>query len=473
MQSSLLAISPLDGRYQAKTSSLQHFFSEKGLIYYRLKVEIEWLKSLHENPAITELQPLSQQAKNALDTILSDFDVKGAEDVKNIEATTNHDVKACEYYLKDKFSSDNSLKNSISFIHFGLTSEDVNNIAYNLMVKDGLTCIVIPAIECLEVAIKDFAMAHKKTAMMAKTHGQPATPTTVGKEFANVYWRLKNELNTLKSQRILTKCNGATGNYSALVAAYPNVDWPAHSKDFITSLELDFNPLTTQIEPHDSLAAIFHSLSRINTIFVDFARDCWSYISCGYFKQKMKENEVGSSTMPHKVNPIDFENAEGNFGIANALLLHFATKLPISRLQRDLSDSTVLRNIGSACAYGLIGYQSLQKGLSKIDVDNGVIDADLRAHYELLAEPIQTVMRQHGVLDAYEQLKAISRGKPLTKAMLTDFINQSTLPDSAKKELLALTPQSYIGLSVELVDSLLGHHQWAFRKPVASISLMF
>ncbi len=458
MQSPLLAISPLDGRYLSKTQSLQHFFSEKGLIYYRLKVEIEWLKSLHANTAITELNPLSQYALETLDNVLSDFNVTAAQKVKEIEAITNHDVKACEYYLKSLFETNDDLKASISFIHFGLTSEDVNNIAYNLMVKDGLNHIIIPAIECLEVAIKDFAIAHKETPMMAKTHGQPATPTTVGKEFANVYWRLKKELNTLKSHRLLTKCNGATGNYSALLSAYPNVDWPRHAKDFIESLELDFNPLTTQIEPHDSLAAIFHSLSRINTIFTDFARDCWSYISCGYFIQKMKDNEVGSSTMPHKVNPIDFENAEGNFGVANALLLHFASKLPISRLQRDLSDSTVLRNIGSACAYGLIGYLSLQKGLGKIDVNSNKLEADLNEHWELLAEPIQTVMRQHGIVDAYEQLKALSRGKPLTKTMLHAFIEQSSLSDGSKKTLLNLTPENYLGLSVELVDKLLGHH---------------
>lgn len=459
MQSPLLAISPLDGRYLSKTKALQHVFSEKGLIFYRLKVEIEWLKSLHANPQISELKLLSQSALETLDNLLCQFNEIQAQKVKDIEATTNHDVKAVEYYLKDHFKQHSDLKDSISFIHFGLTSEDINNIAYNLMIKDGLNQSIIPVIESLEVSIKDFALEHKAVAMMAKTHGQPATPTTVGKEFANVYWRLKNEIKTLNSIKVLTKCNGATGNYSALLAAYPTVDWPAHAKSFIESLSLDFNPLTTQIEPHDSLAAIFHALTRINTIFTDFSRDCWSYISCGYFKQKMQENEVGSSTMPHKINPIDFENAEGNFGVANALLQHFATKLPISRLQRDLSDSTVLRNIGSACAYGLIGYLSLQKGLSKIDVDVKALQHDLNAHWELLAEPIQTVMRQAGIPDAYEQLKALSRGKPLTKAILTQFIEQSSLSSESKDSLLALSPENYIGLSIKLVDELLGRRE--------------
>ncbi len=455
MQSPLLAISPIDGRYQEKTAILQDFFSEKALIFYRLKVEIFWLKSLHSTKDIKELKPLSKASEEKLDALLANFTINDAHAIKKIEQSTNHDVKAVEYFISQLCKGDDALKECISFVHFGLTSEDVNNLAYNLMLKEGVTNAIIPALNNLKEFIKSKAVEYKSMPMMAKTHGQPATPTTVGKEFANVFWRLGREVTSICSMPFLSKCNGATGNYSALYAAYPEIDWQTHSKTFIESLGLDFNPLTTQIEPHDGLANIFMLFSRINTILLDFSRDCWNYISCGYFKQKVKAGEVGSSTMPHKVNPIDFENAEGNFGIANALLMHFAQKLPVSRLQRDLSDSTVLRNIGVAFAHSFIAYQAMTKGLDKIAVDTALITNELNNHWELLAEPVQTVMRRYGIVDAYEQLKQVSRGKPLTKEALHTFVESLSIPKQAKKDLLTLTPEHYLGIAVALVDEYL------------------
>lgn len=451
---SILALSPLDGRYQNKCNELTDYFSEKALIHYRLHVEVEWLKSLAMSKAINELPSFDDKQMTFLEELVENFSVEQAEAVKAIEATTNHDVKAVEYFLKQQLEGQEGFAKALSFIHFGLTSEDVNNLAVNLMLQDGLTIVMVPQFDKLLGQLEEFVKTHQALPMMAKTHGQPATPTTVGKEFANVYHRVHHQLTGLEGIPLLSKCNGATGNYSALLAAYPDIDWPAHSQHFIESLGLDFNPYTTQIEPHDSLAEVFNGCMRLNTILIDFSRDVWSYISCGYFKQKAKDGEVGSSTMPHKVNPIDFENAEGNFGLSNAVFSHLSEKLPISRLQRDLSDSTVLRNIGSGFAYTMIALKSLEKGLGKVDIDAELIKQDLNQHWELLAEPVQTVMRRYGIDDAYEQLKAISRGKPLNKDSLHQFINQLTINDKAKASLLALTPENYIGLAQQLAEAL-------------------
>ena len=443
----LTAISPIDGRYANKTKNLQNIASEYGLIKYRIIIEIHWLKQLAANPEIPEVPALSLVASKFLDAIVANFSVDEAQRVKDIEATTNHDVKAVEYYLKEKVSAHKELLDLSEFIHFACTSEDINNLAYGLMLRDMRNEVLLPSIEKIIEDLKHSVQQYANMPMISRTHGQPASPTTMGKEFANVHARVLNQLNTFKSVKLLGKINGAVGNYNAHLAAYPNVDWEALSSNFIEALELNCNHYTTQIEPHDYIAEYSDALSRINTILIDFCRDVWAYIAIEYFKQKVVKGEVGSSTMPHKVNPIDFENAEGNFGVANALLNHFSAKLPISRWQRDLSDSTVLRNLGVAVAHCEIGYQSLLKGLSKLEINQIQLQQDLEKNNQVLAEAIQTVMRKHKVSGAYEKLKELTRGKDLDNSKLETFIRSLDLPEDEKSNLLSLTTANYIGLA--------------------------
>ena len=443
----LIAISPIDGRYANKTKNLQNIASEYGLIKYRIIIEIHWLKQLAANPDIPEVPALSLVASKFLDAIVANFSVDEAQRVKDIEATTNHDVKAVEYYLKEKVSAHKELLDLSEFIHFACTSEDINNLAYGLMLRDMRNEVLLPSIEKIIEDLKHSVQQYANMPMLSRTHGQPASPTTMGKEFANVHARVLNQLNTFKSVKLLGKINGAVGNYNAHLAAYPNVDWEALSSNFIEALELNCNHYTTQIEPHDYIAEYSDALSRINTILIDFCRDVWAYIAIEYFKQKVVKGEVGSSTMPHKVNPIDFENAEGNFGVANALLNHFSAKLPISRWQRDLSDSTVLRNLGVAVAHCEIGYQSLLKGLSKLEINQIQLQQDLEKNNQVLAEAIQTVMRKHKVSGAYEKLKELTRGKDLDNSKLETFIRSLDLPEDEKSNLLSLTTANYIGLA--------------------------
>ena len=443
----LTAISPIDGRYANKTKNLQNIASEYGLIKYRIIIEIHWLKQLAANPDIPEVPALSLVASKFLDAIVANFSVDEAQRVKDIEATTNHDVKAVEYYLKEKVSAHKELLDLSEFIHFACTSEDINNLAYGLMLRDMRNEVLLPSIEKIIEDLKHSVQQYANMPMLSRTHGQPASPTTMGKEFANVHARVLNQLNTFKSVKLLGKINGAVGNYNAHLAAYPNVDWEALSSNFIEALELNCNHYTTQIEPHDYIAEYSDALSRINTILIDFCRDVWAYIAIEYFKQKVVKGEVGSSTMPHKVNPIDFENAEGNFGVANALLNHFSAKLPISRWQRDLSDSTVLRNLGVAVAHCEIGYQSLLKGLSKLEINQIQLQQDLEKNNQVLAEAIQTVMRKHKVSGAYEKLKELTRGKDLDNSKLETFIRSLDLPENEKSNLLSLTTANYIGLA--------------------------
>ena len=443
----LTAISPIDGRYANKTKNLQNIASEYGLIKYRIIIEIHWLKQLAANPDIPEVPALSLVASKFLDAIVANFSVDEAQRVKDIEATTNHDVKAVEYYLKEKVSAHKELLDLSEFIHFACTSEDINNLAYGLMLRDMRNEVLLPSIEKIIEDLKHSVQQYANMPMLSRTHGQPASPTTMGKEFANVHARVLNQLNTFKSVKLLGKINGAVGNYNAHLAAYPNVDWEALSSNFIEALELNCNHYTTQIEPHDYIAEYSDALSRINTILIDFCRDVWAYIAIEYFKQKVVKGEVGSSTMPHKVNPIDFENAEGNFGVANALLNHFSAKLPISRWQRDLSDSTVLRNLGVAVAHCEIGYQSLLKGLSKLEINQIQLQQDLEKNNQVLAEAIQTVMRKHKVSGAYEKLKELTRGKDLDNSKLETFIRSLDLPEDEKSNLLSLTTANYIGLA--------------------------
>ncbi|MHB1221682.1 MAG: adenylosuccinate lyase [Gammaproteobacteria bacterium] len=454
MHSTLMAISPLDGRYQEKFDSLRAIFSEYGLIKSRVIVEIRWLEMLANTAAFTEVAPLSADAKAILENIITHFSLKDAERVKEIESTINHDVKAVEYFIKERMSNNTELMGISEFIHFGCTSEDINNLAYGLMLTAARSECVLPGINKLIAALSQLAHEHADLAMLARTHGQPATPTTVGKEFANVIARLERQITALKQTQILGKLNGATGNYSAFAIAYPSIDWPAISEQFVTGLGLHFNPYTTQIEPHDCLSEFFAIMARINTILIDFNRDAWSYIALNYFKQKSLAHEVGSSTMPHKVNPIDFENAEGNLGLANALFEHMIAKLPISRWQRDLSDSTVLRNIGVAIGHSLLAWQSCGKGISKLEPNLAVLAADLNQHWEVLGEAIQTVMRRFNLEQPYEQLKAFTRGKQIDQAMLQTFINQLNLPVDVKKQLLDLTPASYTGYATQLAKQI-------------------
>jgi adenylosuccinate lyase len=445
--STLRALSPADGRYADKVNTLRDIFSEYGLIRYRVLVEVRWLQWLADDSAITELGPLSSVMKDVLNSIVDDFSLDDAERVKAIEATTNHDVKAVEYFIREKLGDGPETQPLKDFLHFGCTSEDINNLSYALMLRAARSNALVPVMRDLRNKLSNMARDYAGVPMLSRTHGQTASPTTLGKELANVAARLKRAETRFGDVNILGKFNGAVGNYNAHVIAYPDLDWPAISHGFIESLGLQPNPYTTQIEPHDWTAEYCHALVRFNTILIDFARDIWAYISLGYFKQKVAKDEVGSSTMPHKVNPIDFENAEGNLGMANALLNHFAEKLPVSRWQRDLTDSTVQRNLGVAAGYLMIALQSLLKGVGKLQVNEAAINADVSAAWEVLAEAVQTVMRRYGIPDPYEKLKALTRGQAVTEEVLREFIATLEIPDSEKERLLELRPETYIGLA--------------------------
>ncbi|ABS77912.1 adenylosuccinate lyase [Coxiella burnetii] len=452
--SPLTALSPLDGRYQNKVEALRPILSEYGLIRYRVIVEIKWLLFLSQEKTLTEIPSLNDSDIKKLEEIIDHFDLQAAEAVKTIEATTNHDVKAVEYYLQRQLEKEKNLAPLIGFIHFGCTSEDINNLSYSLMINEAREIALIPIIKNIGMRFQTLAEKYAELPLLSRTHGQPATPTTLGKELANIVARIHAQYHSLAHLKLLGKMNGAVGNFNAHQAAYPTFDWPTFSKRFIQSLGLEANEYTTQIEPHDRLSEFLQSLVRLNTILIDCCRDIWSYISLGYFFQKSKKNEVGSSTMPHKVNPIDFENAEGNLGLANALANHLINKLPISRWQRDLTDSTVMRNLGCIFGYALIAYESLLKGLDKISANEQRIREDLEAHSEVLAEALQTVMRRYGVPRAYEQLKELTRDKTIDKNRLTKFIEQLSLPTEAKNHLKSLTPSNYTGFAAELAKKI-------------------
>ena len=447
----VFALSPVDGRYANKANSLRKTLSEYGLIYYRVLVEIKWIQHLADQEGITEVPPFSAKANKVLEDILTNFSEADALHVKEIERTTNHDVKAVEYFIKEKISQCEELNAINEFIHFACTSEDINNLSYALMLKDARDDVLIPALQEVTQALQNLAHEHYDAPLLSRTHGQAASPTTIGKEFANVVARLQRQLKQLSNIEILGKINGAVGNYNAHVCAYPELDWVSIADDFVSrKLGLEFNPYTTQIEPHDYIAEFFHNLCRINTIMIDFDRDIWGYISLGYFKQKTIAGEIGSSTMPHKVNPIDFENSEGNLGLANAIMDHLANKLPISRWQRDLTDSTVLRNVGMGIAYSMIAYQATLKGISKLEINVTPMLADLAGNVEVLGEAVQTVMRRYGIEKPYEKLKELTRGKRVSLEEMRVFIGKLEIPESAKAELLKLTPASYIGLAKSL-----------------------
>ncbi|MDG6348233.1 adenylosuccinate lyase [Luteimonas sp. 8-5] len=450
----LLALSPLDGRYASKVDALRPVFSEFGLIHARVRVEVEWLLALAAEPAITELAPFPAAAAARLRALATGFSTADAARVKEIERTTNHDVKAVEYFIKERLKDDADLGPALEFVHFACTSEDINNLSYSLMLAQGRDAVMLPALD--EVIGKLRAMAHEHAAlpMLSRTHGQTASPTTLGKELANVVARLARQREVLAGLPMPGKANGAVGNYNAHLAAYPEVDWPAFSRRLVESLGLAWQPYTTQIEPHDGIAELCDAMKRIDTILLDLCRDTWGYISLGYFRQAVKAGEVGSSTMPHKVNPIDFENAEGNFGIANALFEHFAAKLPVSRWQRDLTDSTVLRALGTAFGHALIGFDALLRGLGKLTVNPQRIAADLDASWEVLAEAVQTVMRRHGLPNPYEQLKALTRGQGINAGSMRAFIEGLELPSDAKQRLLEMTPGSYTGLAERLATDI-------------------
>ncbi|MEE9426434.1 MAG: adenylosuccinate lyase [Methylococcales bacterium] len=452
--SSLTAISPIDGRYSDKVDLLRPIFSEYGLIRYRVYVEIEWLKALANEPTITEVALLSQPALEQLDALVKNFSEDDAARVKQIESTTNHDVKAVEYFIKEAIADNAELAKVKEFIHFACTSEDINNLCHVLMLRDCRQQALLPFSETVIEALNHLAKQLKNQPMLSRTHGQPASPTTMGKELANVTARLQRQIKQIKQVELTGKINGAVGNFNAHHTAYPEVDWQGFSKRFVESLELTWNPYTTQIEPHDCIAELFHTLIRWNTILLDFDRDIWGYISLGYFKQKTVSGEVGSSTMPHKVNPIDFENSEGNIGIANALFAHLAEKLPISRWQRDLSDSTALRNVGVAMAHHLIAIQSTLKGINKLEINTQTMANDLDANWEVLAEPIQTVMRRYGIEKPYERLKELTRGRKIGQQEIQAFIETLEIPEQAKQSLLILTPDNYIGYAAQLAERL-------------------
>ena len=451
--SPLTALSPLDGRYHSKVASLRTIFSEFGLIRRRVQVEVAWLKALSENTQIPEVLALSAQAVGFLDELVETFSEQDAAEVKEIEATTNHDVKAVEYFLKSKVEGSEELSAIGEFIHFGCTSEDINNLSHALMLRDG-HIVLSQQFQTVSDLLIDLARQHADQPMLSRTHGQAATPTTLGKELANVVARLRRQHGRLNAIRPLGKMNGAVGNFNAHSIAYPDVDWMQLSHDFVESLGIEWNPYTTQIEPHDYMAEYFDAMARMNQILVDFARDIWAYISLGYFKQRVIEGEVGSSTMPHKVNPIDFENAEGNFGLANALLKHLAEKLPVSRWQRDLTDSTVLRNMGVATGYTLLALVSLERGIGKLEVSPEPIEADLDGAWEVLGEAVQTVMRRYGVPEPYEKLKALTRGQRLDPEGLKTFILSLEIPHDAQQQLLALTPRDYTGRAAALARDI-------------------
>ena len=440
----LTALSPVDGRYAGKAEALREHFSEYGLIRARVIVEIRWLQRLAELAGITEVPPLSVEATAFLEALIRDFSLEDAERIKRIERTTNHDVKAVEYFLKEKIADQAELNAITEFVHFACTSEDINNLSHGVMLSDGLKAL-LPRMHNVVDAITRLAHEHAALPMLSRTHGQAASPSTLGKEMANVAYRLQRQLKQIESVEILGKINGAVGNYNAHLATYPEVDWEGNARTFVEGLGLTFNPYTTQIEPHDYIAELFDAICRFNTILIDFNRDVWGYISLGYFKQKTVEGEIGSSTMPHKVNPIDFENSEGNLGLANAVLGHLAQKLPISRWQRDLTDSTVLRNLGVGLAYGLIAYEAALKGIGKLEANPERLAEDLDTSWEVLAEPIQTVMRRYGIEKPYEKLKELTRGKRIDQAGFAAFIDSLALPQEVKTELKALTPATYIG----------------------------
>lgn len=452
--SSLMAISPLDGRYTSKCADLAPYFSEFALMRYRVLVEVKWLQKLSEHDQIDDLQVISDQGLQYLDDLIENFSLIDARRIKEIEATTNHDVKAVEYFIKEKFEDNAELNDQLEFVHFACTSEDINNLAYALMLRDGRDKVVLDQMREIESTLAQLAKKFASQPLLCRTHGQPASPSTVGKEFANVVHRLRRQISQIGSNEILGKINGAVGNYNAHFSAYPDIDWQSNAQDFVESLGLSWNPYTTQIEPHDYIAELFAAVGRFNTILIDFDRDIWSYISLGYFKQKTVAGEVGSSTMPHKVNPIDFENSEGNLGIANAVMAHLAEKLPISRWQRDLTDSTVLRNIGTGLAHSLIAYRATLRGVSKLELNAMVIDRDIDACWEILAEPIQTVMRRYRIEKPYEKLKELTRGKQIDKQSVQEFVETLSIPAKAKQELLALSPRTYLGNAKEQASSI-------------------
>ncbi len=447
--SPIKAITPVDGRYQSKTADLQDIFSEYGLIKNRLFVEIRWLIALSHQPKISELTPLSEDEIQWLLQLHDNFNEKDAWRIKEIESTTNHDVKAVEYFIKEKLAQHPILLKASEFTHFACTSEDINNLSYALMLSQGRDMVIMPSLYDLSEDLSELANSYAQTPLMSRTHGQPATPTTMGKEFANTVYRIQRQLQQLESTDILGKINGAVGNYNAHRVAYPSIDWMEFAQNFVEDLNLDFNPYTTQIEPHDYIAELSHVMIRINVILIDLCRDIWGYISLNFFKQKLVAGEIGSSTMPHKVNPIDFENAEGNLGLANAMFEHLAQKLPVSRFQRDLTDSTVLRSMGTAFGHCLIAWSSLAKGLSKLEINPQVMLDDLNNNWVLLAEPIQTVMRRYGVANAYEKLKELTRGTDVNQQVIQEFIKTLSIPAQAKEDLLQLTPANYLGYAIE------------------------
>ncbi len=446
--SQLTAVSPIDGRYAAKTKPLREIFSEYGLIQRRVEVEVRWLETLAAHPGIPEVNPLSQAAIDYLHILVNDFSLDHAKRVKEIEATTNHDVKAVEYLVKEHAADNDELEAAKEFVHFACTSEDINNLSHAMMLRDG-RAVLAEQMDIVVAAIDELAKEYAEVPMLSRTHGQTASPTTVGKEMANVVARLRRELKYVRNVDLLGKINGAVGNYNAHLAAYPDVDWPANARDFVESLRLTWNPRTTQIEPHDYIAELFDAIKRFNVVLIDFDRDLWGYISLGYFKQKTIEGEVGSSTMPHKVNPIDFENSEGNLGLANAIFAHMAEKLPVSRWQRDLTDSTVLRNMGVGFAYSAIAYASVLKGISKLQINEDRLADDLDNSWEVLAEPIQTIMRRYGVDEPYEKLKTLTRGQTITAEVLAEFVETLDIPQHAKQTMRDLTPANYIGNAIE------------------------
>jgi len=448
--SAISNISPLDGRYQDKVAALRPHFSEYGLIRNRVRVELGWLLALSDEPAVAEVAPFSAATRQEMDALLAGFSEGDAEQIKAIEARTNHDVKAMEYWLKQRLASNPEVQRASEFIHFACTSEDINNVSHALMLRDAREQVLLPALDRVIARLRALAHEHAALPMLARTHGQPATPSTLGKEMANVTARLDRARARLAAVSLTAKFNGAVGNYNAHLSAYPEFDWEGFARGFIESFGLEFNPYTIQIEPHDAMAELFDALARTNTILLDLCRDVWMYISIGYFRQKTKAGEVGSSTMPHKVNPIDFENAEGNLGLANALLRHLADKLPVSRLQRDLSDSTVLRNMGVAFGYSVLAFDSCLRGLNKLEADPARLAADLDESWEVLAEPIQTVMRRYGVPNPYEQLKDLTRGRAISKESLQEFIRGLAIPEAERARLLAMTPASYVGKAAEL-----------------------
>lgn len=452
--SSLSAISPLDGRYSNKTAVLRDIFSEYGLIKARVEVEIRWLQRLAANPDIPEVPEFSSEATTVLNNIVNQFDESGAEAIKKIEASTNHDVKAVEYFIKERFKDNAELSRVSEFVHFACTSEDINNLSHGLMLKAGRDQVLTPTLEKIIQAIEQMAVANANVPMLSRTHGQTASPTTVGKELANVVARLKRQLECIGDVKIMGKINGAVGNYNAHLSAYPNVDWQANAEIFVSNLGLTWNAYTTQIEPHDYIAELFDAISRFNTILIDFNRDVWGYISLGYFKQKTVAGEVGSSTMPHKVNPIDFENSEGNLGLANAIMGHMSAKLPISRWQRDLTDSTVLRNMGVGFGYSQIAYEAALKGIGKLQINANALATDLEEAWEVLAEPVQTVMRRYGIPEPYEKLKALTRGQTISKAIMQEFVDSLDIPDAAKQHLKELTPATYIGNAAQQAKAI-------------------